>query len=136
MTPVFAVPSPSHKRGEQHRRRHVAVFVYRRAAPHTPIDSPRGGEQGERADWAKAWRSGRMSGRPLQEVAGDVLCPSCSPHHLCCDRGSATCAVANTHTCKDAVDVYVIPPPNVEQQLLPLLVCANILMVAIKQQLS
>lgn len=39
LTPVFAVLSTTDKRGEQRGRRHVGVFVYRRAAPHPSSDS-------------------------------------------------------------------------------------------------
>lgn len=60
LSAVFAVSSTADKRGEQRGRRHVGVFVYRRAAPHPPSDSPRGREQGERAGRVNASQPGRM----------------------------------------------------------------------------
>lgn len=37
---LFTVSPATHKRGQQRRRRHVGVSVYRRAAPHPSSDSP------------------------------------------------------------------------------------------------
>lgn len=58
--PLFTVSSATDKRGQQRRRGHVSMSVYRRAAPHPSSDSPRGRQQGERADRVNALRSGRM----------------------------------------------------------------------------
>lgn len=58
--PRFTVSSATDKRGQQRRRRHVGMSVYRRAAPHPSSDSPQGRQQGERDDRVNALRSGRM----------------------------------------------------------------------------